>query len=100
MAVCFFERLLFSCLVLVVVCAKAELGNTVGCIEREREALLRFKHGLVDDYGILSSWDTRDCCQWKGVQCSNHTGQVVGLYLQEGSLRGFNSRYSWEHGFS
>ena len=88
MAVCFFERLLFSCLVLVVVCAKAELGNTVGCIEREREALLRFKHGLVDDYGILSSWDTRDCCQWKGVQCSNHTGQVVGLYLQEGSLRG------------
>ena len=81
MAVCFFERLLFSCLVLVVVCAKAELGNTVGCIEREREALLRFKHGLVDDYGILSSWDTRDCCQWKGVRCSNQSGHIILLHL-------------------
>ncbi|KAJ9678538.1 hypothetical protein PVL29_020661 [Vitis rotundifolia] len=73
---------------LVVVCAKAGLGTTMGCVERERQALLRFKHGLVDDYGFLSSWDTRDCCQWRGVQCSNHTGQVVGLYLQEGSLGG------------
>ncbi|KAL6320104.1 hypothetical protein AAG906_004613 [Vitis piasezkii] len=71
----------FSFLVLVVVCAKAGLGTTVGCVEREREALLRFKHGLVDDYGILSSWDTRDCCQWRGVRCSNQSGHIVMLHL-------------------
>ena len=71
MVVYAFECLLFSFLVLVVACAKVGLGTTVGCVERERQALLRFKHGLVDDYGILSSWNTRDCCQWRGVQCSN-----------------------------
>ncbi|KAJ9678528.1 hypothetical protein PVL29_020651 [Vitis rotundifolia] len=64
MAVCSFKRLLFNFLVFVVVCAKARLGTTVGCVERERQALLRFKHGLVDDYGILSSWDTRD---WRPI---------------------------------
>ncbi|KAJ9678533.1 hypothetical protein PVL29_020656 [Vitis rotundifolia] len=81
MALCSFECLLASFLVLVVVCAKAGLGTTVGCIERERQALLRFKHGLVDDYGILSSWDTRDCCQWRGVRCSNQSGHIIMLHL-------------------
>ncbi|MED6189361.1 hypothetical protein PIB30_095312, partial [Stylosanthes scabra] len=43
------------------------------CIEKERQALLRFKAGVVDENGMLSSWreDNRDCCQWKGVTCSN-----------------------------
>ncbi|KAJ9678860.1 hypothetical protein PVL29_020910 [Vitis rotundifolia] len=81
MVVCSFEHILVSFLVLVVVCAKAGLGITVGCTERERQALLRFKHGLVDDYGILSSWDKRDCCQWRGVQCSNQSAQVIMLHL-------------------
>ena len=61
---------------------------TVGCVEREREALLDFKHALVDDYDFLSSWNTSDCCQWRGVLCSNYTGQVIELHLQAGSLRG------------
>ncbi|KAJ9678526.1 hypothetical protein PVL29_020649 [Vitis rotundifolia] len=81
MALCSFERLLASFLVLVVVCAKAGLGTTVGCVERERQALLRFQHGLVDDYGILSSWDTRDCCQWRGIRCSNQSGYIILLHL-------------------
>ncbi|KAL6320125.1 hypothetical protein AAG906_004634 [Vitis piasezkii] len=81
MAMRSFQCLLFSFLVLVVVCAKVGLGTTVGCVERERQALLRFKHGLVDDYGILSSWDTRDCCQWRGVRCSNQSGHIVMLHL-------------------
>ncbi|KAJ9678535.1 hypothetical protein PVL29_020658 [Vitis rotundifolia] len=66
---------------LVVVCAKVGLGTTVGCVERERQALLRFKRGLVDDYGILSSWDTRDYCQWRGVRCSNQSGHIILLHL-------------------
>ncbi|KAJ9678532.1 hypothetical protein PVL29_020655 [Vitis rotundifolia] len=83
---CSFERLLFSYLVFVVVCAKAGLGTTVGCVERERQALLRFKHGLVDDHGILSSWDTRDCCQWRGVRCSNQSGHIIMLQLPAPSI--------------
>ncbi|KHN09280.1 Receptor-like protein 12 [Glycine soja] len=55
------------------------------CIEREREALLQFKAALVDDYGMLSSWTTADCCQWEGIRCTNLTGHVLMLDLH-GSL--------------
>ncbi len=59
--------------------------DSVRCIERERQALLEFKSNLVDDYGILSSWGSEDekknCCNWKGVHCSNQTGHVLELEL-------------------
>ncbi|XP_034202358.1 receptor-like protein EIX2 [Prunus dulcis] len=60
--------------------------NVTGrCIEKERQALLAFKHGLVDDYNLLSSWSSeaqkQDCCSWIGVYCSNQTGHVIGLNL-------------------
>ena len=58
----------------------------VRCIERERQALLEFKKGLVDDYDMLSSWGSQDqkknCCKWKGVHCSKHTGHVLELDLR------------------
>ncbi|KAL6311409.1 hypothetical protein AAG906_035501 [Vitis piasezkii] len=68
---------------LLLLCAKPGLGNVTGCIERERQALLHFKHGLVDEFGLLSSWgdDNRDCCQWRGVQCSNQSGHIIMLHL-------------------
>ncbi|XP_022889228.1 probably inactive leucine-rich repeat receptor-like protein kinase IMK2 [Olea europaea var. sylvestris] len=57
----------------------------VRCIDRERQALLKFKHDLVDDYGILSSWGSeevkKECCKWKGISCSKGTGHVVLLDL-------------------
>ncbi|GMY36254.1 receptor-like protein EIX2 [Fagus crenata] len=60
-------------------------GN-MGCIERERQALLEFKKGLIDDYNRLSSWGSEDakknCCSWEGVQCSKQTGHVLKLDLQ------------------
>ncbi|BBG97541.1 disease resistance family protein / LRR family protein [Prunus dulcis] len=66
-----------------------------GCIERERQALLAFKQGLVVDTRsqIVSTWGTsegqnNDCCRWKGVYCSNQTGQVVELQLGSQSLQG------------
>ncbi|RVW94651.1 LRR receptor-like serine/threonine-protein kinase GSO1 [Vitis vinifera] len=57
----------------------------VGCTERERQALLHFKQGLVHDNRVLSSWgneeDKRDCCKWRGVECNNQTGHVISLDL-------------------
>ncbi|XP_054806822.1 receptor-like protein EIX1 isoform X2 [Prosopis cineraria] len=48
------------------------------CVEKERKALLSFKQGILqDDFGMLSTWrdeDNEDCCNWKGVYCSNETG--------------------------
>ncbi|KAJ8540134.1 hypothetical protein K7X08_026523 [Anisodus acutangulus] len=49
------------------------------CIEREREALVKFKQGLIDKYDILSSWEKEECCSWKGVQCNNRTGHIMVL---------------------
>ncbi|XP_028798343.1 receptor-like protein EIX1 [Neltuma alba] len=70
-------------------------NGSKSCIEREREALLELKKGLVDEYGILSSWDPNgdiDCCNWWGIHCSNRTGHVVklDLYARDGDkpLRG------------
>ncbi|KAL2966417.1 hypothetical protein AAZX31_16G115900 [Glycine max] len=55
--------------------------DQIMCIQTEREALLQFKAALVDDYGMLSSWTTSDCCQWQGIRCSNLTGHVLMLDL-------------------
>ncbi|CAL2233353.1 unnamed protein product [Prunus armeniaca] len=60
--------------------------NVTGrCIERERQALLAFKRGLVDESDLLSSWGSeaqkQDCCRWVGVSCSNQTGHVLQLDL-------------------
>ncbi|TVU34445.1 hypothetical protein EJB05_16277, partial [Eragrostis curvula] len=44
-------------------------------------ALLVFRAGLTDPGNYLSSWQGEDCCQWKGVRCSNRTGHVVELRL-------------------
>ena len=30
-------------------------ANNISCLEWERQALLEFRKGLVDDYGLLSS---------------------------------------------
>nr|TKV99625.1 hypothetical protein SEVIR_8G056466v2 [Setaria viridis] len=51
------------------------------CITSERDALLSLKAGLSDLGGQLSSWQGEDCCQWKGVRCSNRTSHVVKLDL-------------------
>nr|GMD34057.1 receptor-like protein EIX2 [Ipomoea batatas] len=53
------------------------------CIEKERQALLRFKHGIIDTQNSLSSWNSEDgnCCRWVGINCDNETGYVVTLDL-------------------
>ncbi|KAK7847325.1 receptor-like protein eix2 [Quercus suber] len=54
---------------------------TVKCIKSEREALVRFKEGVIDFPGKLFSWVGEDCCQWKGVECDNESGHVTKLNL-------------------
>ncbi|CAI9297100.1 unnamed protein product [Lactuca saligna] len=59
------------------------VGNvSVICFEKERLALLNFKHSVEDPYGLLSSWVGNECCQWGGIQCDVVTGNVEHLYLE------------------
>ncbi|XP_006599962.1 receptor-like protein EIX2 [Glycine max] len=90
---CYFLKLFYALLLLLLHAAGSILGFNslpnsaeIKCIESERQALLNFKHGLIDGYGMLSTWrddDTnRDCCKWKGIQCNNQTGHVETLHLR------------------
>ncbi|GJT04722.1 leucine-rich repeat protein [Tanacetum coccineum] len=59
------------------------VGNiTAPCSSQERLALVKFKHSVKDDSGILSSWVGNDCCKWKLVECDGATRSVVGLHLR------------------
>ncbi|KAG4125988.1 hypothetical protein ERO13_D10G130065v2, partial [Gossypium hirsutum] len=54
------------------------------CPENEKQALLVFKEGLIDDANRLASWDPHhhpDCCTWFGVVCGNMTGHILSLNL-------------------
>ncbi|RHN51142.1 putative leucine-rich repeat-containing, plant-type, leucine-rich repeat domain, L [Medicago truncatula] len=74
-----------------LVCSK----EVVRCIQSERQALLQFKAGLIDEYdNMLSSWTTEDCCQWKGIGCSNVTGHVIMLDLH-GNYDHYNYDYNY-----
>ncbi|KAL9409104.1 hypothetical protein AB3S75_047482 [Citrus x aurantiifolia] len=83
-----FENIaLFSVIFFQLKPTTADSNNIIiRCIDEEREALLTFKRSLVDEHGVLSSWgredDKRDCCKWRGVRCSNTTGQVKVLNLR------------------
>ncbi|KAH6788969.1 hypothetical protein C2S51_003975 [Perilla frutescens var. frutescens] len=57
------------------------VSGEIRCVEREREALLRFKQGLKDDYGYLSSWGSEECCDWDGIYCSNISGHGHVTYI-------------------
>ncbi|KAM7493220.1 hypothetical protein LguiB_027829 [Lonicera macranthoides] len=97
----YFEHLcLYVVLLLMLPCEKQFWGVTSivgdatmmrpGCMEHEREALLEFKRGLVDDSSILSSWgretEKKDCCNWRGIKCNNLTGNIITLDLQNDEL--------------
>ncbi|WVZ15677.1 hypothetical protein V8G54_013243 [Vigna mungo] len=71
-------------LIILMVCVALKVvggEHEIKCLEREREALLRFKASLHDPSGMLSSWTTVHCCQWKGIRCNNLTGNIVSLDL-------------------
>ncbi|XP_017217314.1 receptor-like protein EIX2 [Daucus carota subsp. sativus] len=89
------DRYLLVLFVTFLLCMKTSLSSseslskdhiTTRCIERERKALLVFKHGVFCHAGkhdFLHSWKNEDgdCCKWEGVGCNNNTGHVTRLHL-------------------
>ncbi|XP_024983439.1 receptor-like protein EIX2 [Cynara cardunculus var. scolymus] len=52
-------------------------------MDDERQALLDFKHALIDEANRHASWvpDMKDCCTWTGIVCDNITGHVHSIHL-------------------
>ena len=56
------------------------------CAAIERQAMLVFKAGFVDIYGVFSTWDfSSNCCTWRGVKCRESDGAIIELNLEGNS---------------
>ncbi|XP_059669981.1 receptor-like protein EIX1 [Cornus florida] len=67
------------------------------CVKIEKEALLKFKGGLTDPSGRLSSWVGENCCQWSGIRCDNETGHVIKLNLHNSFPDSFDGDGTTHH---
>ncbi|KAF8020925.1 hypothetical protein BT93_G1360 [Corymbia citriodora subsp. variegata] len=90
MAPCY--GLVSAFLVALLVIQVIEFGHSisstnVSCIGAEREALLKFKHGLSDPWRRLSLWIGEDCCKWEGIRCDEKTGHVLKLDLHNPCIK-------------
>ncbi|XP_073064289.1 LOW QUALITY PROTEIN: receptor-like protein EIX2 [Primulina eburnea] len=78
-----FSSILIASLVAVL---GQQNSSNIRCLERERQALLKFKDELVDEHGRLSSWGSensqRECCKWRGVRCHNRTNHVTQVEFE------------------
>ncbi|KAL7126941.1 hypothetical protein ABFS83_14G220400 [Erythranthe nasuta] len=84
--------LFFLVLLFTISCFKLSYCSNIVCPEIEKEALLSFKESLEDPSNILSSWNVSadvNCCNWKGVVCSNITG---GGHVQQLRLQGLRGK--------
>ncbi|XP_077242707.1 uncharacterized protein LOC143883245 [Tasmannia lanceolata] len=56
------------------------------CLKEEKKALLQLKDSINDypnnaTYSLLEDWVGEDCCQWRGVSCSNSSSRVIEIDL-------------------
>ncbi|PWA76784.1 leucine-rich repeat protein [Artemisia annua] len=74
---------LFFVAALFHLCSSNQNYDDVLCMDGERQALLEFKHGLIDEADRLASWvgEESDCCNWAGIVCDNYTGHVSRIHL-------------------
>ena len=83
---------IINLLMISAVCLSAGTSKIL-CADKEKQALLKFKQGLVDESKVLSSWESqRDCCQWRGITCNNQTGHVIKLDLSSNISDIFSSK--------
>nr|GEV19425.1 leucine-rich repeat-containing protein [Tanacetum cinerariifolium] len=109
----FYSVFLFLCFAYST-CSYSFLNTTtnIKCSDEQKHSLLLFKQNLVsinysldvsfgsytpcEDwlgssyyYPLMMSWKTStDCCKWNGVTCDYSTGDVVGLDVSCGMLKG------------
>ncbi|GJZ35665.1 leucine-rich repeat-containing protein [Tanacetum coccineum] len=108
----YLKLIYFVFLFLCFACSYSCLNTTTRtkCSDEQKHSLLLFKQNLVsinyslDDssygtpckdwlgssyYPLMMSWKTStDCCKWNGVTCDYSTGDVVGLDVSCGMLKG------------
>ncbi|XP_048545769.1 receptor-like protein EIX2 [Triticum urartu] len=67
-------------------CTSARAGRRKLHTAGAGRPLLSFKRGITSDLlGVLDSWHKEgqgNCCQWRGVKCSNRTGHILRLDLR------------------
>ncbi|KAF8022339.1 hypothetical protein BT93_F0002 [Corymbia citriodora subsp. variegata] len=78
-------------LIQVIETGHSKASTNVTCIAAEREALLKFKHGLTDPWRRLESWTGEECCKWEGVECNKKTGHVLKLDLHNPCIKEIDS---------
>ncbi|GKD07474.1 putative leucine-rich repeat protein [Tanacetum coccineum] len=78
-----------------------DLLNQISCADYERQALLQFKHGLIDEANQLASWVGKesDCCRWAGIGCDNSTGHVHRIHLPGSSSFDANTVKEYQEAF-
>ncbi|RDX90167.1 Receptor-like protein 12, partial [Mucuna pruriens] len=73
---------IFAWLLCTIMFSTSLCNFNIRCNQKDKHALLNFKHGVIDPSNVLSSWSTQqDCCEWKGVKCDNFTSRVTHLSL-------------------
>ncbi|KAG6538898.1 receptor-like protein EIX2 [Zingiber officinale] len=63
------------------------------CSSEELQSLLQFRRGLIDPDNLLSSWQGRNCCHWRGLSCDNLTASVISIDLHNPYANASDPRY-------